>query len=128
MTAKKPPDAAKTADGPFAKLAGLRDGLPVQPAVAAPPQPKVPPALAGKIVVRKERAGRGGKTVTLVEGIALQGDALQEFAREMKKALGCGATVEGAAIALQGEHEDRAKAYLEKKGAAKIVQGTRRPG
>jgi translation initiation factor 1 len=122
--------AKKDEGNPFAKLAGLRDALPVQtPTTTTPPAPApppVPPAFAGKIVVRKERAGRGGKTVTLVEGVQLKGDALADFARQMKKALGCGATVEGTAIALQGEHEDRAKAYLEKQGATKVVQGTKR--
>lgn len=126
---------AKKDDGnPFSKLAALRDALPLgeapkadaSAASTASTSSKASAALGGKVVVRKERAGRGGKTVTMVEGVRLQGEALEEFAREMKKALGCGAVVEGGAIALQGEQEDRAKAYLEKKGAAQVVMGTKK--
>ena len=80
---------------PFDKLAALRGNLPAGPAdppASAPVAPAHP--LAGKIVVRHERKGRGGKTVTVVQGVALADEALETWARDLKKALGCGATVE----------------------------------
>lgn len=112
-------------DNPFAKLASLRDQLPRGAQSGAQAEPAAKPSpYAGKIVVRKERAGRGGKTVTMIEGVAA--NAVDDVAREMKKALGCGAVVEDGAIVLQGEQEDRAQAFLQKKGATKIVMGTKR--
>lgn len=120
-------NAGGTFDNPFAKLAGLKGALPTGP-VEQPPDDVEPKAaaLAGKIVVRRERAGRGGKTVTIIEGVALVGDALLDFAKELKKALGCGAAVEGSAIVLQGEHEERARELLVAKGAKQVVLGTKR--
>lgn len=117
---------ARRMSNPFSKLAGLRDQLPPGPAPAHVDE-KTPPsdALSGRLVVRHERKGRGGKTVTLVQGVALRGAALAEFSREMKKALGCGASLEETDIVLQGDQVDRVVSYLEKMGAARVVRGSR---
>lgn len=111
---------------PFEKLAALRDQLPPGPAPkpAAPARDPVEAALRSKVVVRHERKGRGGKTVTMVQGLALQPAALEAFSRELKKALGCGATVEDGAIVLQGELMDRVIPWLEQRGATKLVRGS----
>jgi len=110
---------------PFEKLAALRGQLPAGPAEPpAKPQGADPAPLGRKIVVRRERKGRGGKTVTLVQGVALQGEALATFARDLKKALGCGATVEEADVVLQGDLVDRVVTQLEKLGAGNVVRGS----
>lgn len=78
----------------------------------------------GKIVVRREKKGRGGKTVTLVSGIGLPTPRLEAIARAMRKGLGCGSQVEpGGVIVIQGDIPDRAQDWLRKHGATKIVQG-----
>jgi translation initiation factor 1 len=109
---------------PFEKLAALRDRLPPGPSTTTPVGKPAPSPLDGKIVVRHERKGRGGRTVTVVQGVALQGDALAEFARGMKKALGCGATIEDADVVLQGELVERVASWLEKQGARRVVRAT----
>ena len=76
-----------------------------------------------KIVVRRERKGRGGKTVTLVSGIERAPAQIEEIARAMRKALGCGSTVEGNVIVIQGDIVPRAQAWLQDHGAKKIVLG-----
>ena len=43
---------------------------------------------------------------------------------EMKKAMGCGAMVEGEDVILQGSLVDRAVQWLGKQGAKQIVKGT----
>ena len=108
---------------PFGALASLKDALPAGPAAKAQPAAasKKPDPFAGKVVVAKSRKGRGGKTVTTVTGIAGE---LDELARELKHALGCGAVVEDRAIVVQGEQEERVKAFLEKRGARRVILGT----
>lgn len=108
---------------PFGALASLKDALPKGPEreVPAAAAETRPDPFAGKIVVAKSRKGRGGKTVTTVTGI---GGPLEELARDLKHALGCGAVVEDRAIVVQGEQEERVKAFLEKRGARRVVLGT----
>lgn len=111
---------------PFAKLAAMRDALPPGPDPAASAAAKSADAagLAGKIVVRFERKGHGGKTVTIVSGVGGGGRVVDELASEMKRALGCGARVEDGEIVLQGDLVPRALAFLAKKGAKNLVDGS----
>ncbi len=108
---------------PFDKLAALRDQLPPGEAKApAPTKAERPRKLfLDKVVVRKERKGHGGKTVTLIAGIAPA--FLDELCSQLKRALGCGARVEDGAVVLQGELVERAVAFLEGKGAARVIRG-----
>ena len=84
---------------PFAALAALKAQLPegTPPAVARPAAP-VNRRFAGKLVVAKTRKGRGGRTVTVVRGIDARGEQLEAIAKELKKALGCGASVDAGPI------------------------------
>jgi translation initiation factor 1 len=117
------------AGSPFAALASLRDALPTGPApttttkAAAPVAAKDDP-FRGKIVIAKTRKGRGGKTVTAVRGIAGTEDELSELARELARALGCGAVLDGDQIVVQGEQQERVRAFLAGRGAKRIVIGT----
>lgn len=80
-----------------------------------------PLRFTGKIVVRRENKGRAGKTVTRISGLPRA--ELDALAKEMKKALGCGATVEGEDLLLLGSLVDRAAAWFEKAGVARLVKG-----
>ncbi len=123
----KPPqqDPPEPASGSaFAALAALRGTLPAGPE----PQPLAAAAttrsaFAGRIVITRERKGRGGKTVTLVRGIALDGGALEELAREMRQALGSGGGTEGDAIILHGDQSARAAEWLAARGATRLARG-----
>lgn len=71
-----------------------------------------------KVVVRREKKGRGGKTITRIQGLpAAHREAL---ASEMKRALGCGAALEGEDVILLGSLVDRAADWLEAAGARRI--------
>jgi translation initiation factor 1 len=74
-------------------------------------------------VVRRERKGRGGKTATLVEGVALQGAALEAFGREMRQSLGTGGSIEDNTIVISGDQVERAMAWLRARGATRLVAG-----
>jgi translation initiation factor 1 len=112
---------------PFnAGLAGLKARLGEVPTGAAPAGPgtkakpggKPPPARA---VVRMERAGRGGRTVTVVEKLELRAVELEAWLGELKRALGCGGVVEGAALVLQGDTRERVGEWLERRGVKKVT-------
>lgn len=90
----------------------------VEPAPAAKPAGRPPPARA---VVRMERAGRGGKTVTVVEKLALPPRELTAWLGDLKRALGCGGVIEGGALVLQGDTRERVGAWLEKRGVKKVT-------
>jgi translation initiation factor 1 len=78
---------------------------------------------ANKIVLRRERKGHGGKTVTRLEGLSCSAAELDTALREIKRSLGCGAAIEGVDILVQGDQTDRLRAFLESQGAKMIVTG-----
>ena len=78
---------------------------------------------AKKLVVRRERKGRGGKTATVVEGIRVSPSALDRIARELRRALGCGASVEEGRLVVQGDLVARVERWLVEHGAPKVVVG-----
>jgi translation initiation factor 1 len=70
-----------------------------------PPQPpSTTPAAKPDLIVRRERKGRGGKGVVLVQG--LPRDQRKSIARAASKALGRGARVEGQEVVIQGDRAD----------------------
>jgi translation initiation factor 1 len=76
-------------------------------------------------IIRRETAGRSGRTVTSVELRPEPGARrADETARSLRKGLGCGSHVEGHKIILQGDMVDRAAAWLEKQGVKKITRGS----
>ena len=81
------------------------------------------PVPAGRIVakLRMEKAGRGGKTVTVVYDLPQNADFLKELSQELKRACGAGGAVAGNTIELQGDHRDRLRDLLTRKGF--IVKG-----
>jgi translation initiation factor 1 len=62
--------------------------------------------------VTREKAGRGGKTVTVVRGLALEDVALVALGKQLKTACGSGGTVRDGVIEVQGDHADRVLALL----------------
>jgi translation initiation factor 1 len=81
------------------------------------PVPK-PAADAGpaKVRVAREVSGRGGKGVSVISGVPLGGEALQELATRLKKTCGAGGAVKDGKIEIQGDHRDRLVVELTKLG------------
>ena len=75
-------------------------------------------AVAGDGVVRVSRQtkGRGGKAVTLVKGLALDGAALAALGKQLRTACGAGGTVKDGVIEVQGDHCELILAALKKQG------------
>ena len=85
---------------------------PVKAPVARPVANTGPP----RIRVGREVAGRGGKGVTVITGLPLAPDALEELAGRLKRSCGAGGAARGDRIELQGDHRDRVVAELAKLG------------
>lgn len=135
MPGKPPEPKATPFHNPFAALSALRQTLPNPPPatpeytastpVAGPGTPaESPAAAAGRIpraVVRMERAGRGGKEVTVVDHLDVSDKG--EWLKALKSALGCGGVVEDGRIVLQGDHRKRLPALLTARGVKKVTVG-----
>ena len=74
----------------------------------------IPARITAKL--RMEKSGRGGKTVTVVDGLPNNADFLKLLAAELKQACGTGGAVKDATVELQGDHRDRLRALLSRKG------------
>lgn len=104
-------------------LAGLGDafaGLANLSLPAAAPTPEVPQKVRklGRVVLRKETAHRGGKTVIVVHELPthLLPSELEALAKELRQAIGTGGALKGRVIEMQGDQPEKIRAFLEKKG------------
>lgn len=74
-----------------------------------------------RVVLRRERKGRGGKTVTVVEGVPVP--LAEGLACALRKGLGCGSRVEEGVVVLQGDQVDRSAAWFTTRGVKKVIRG-----
>ena len=70
----------------------------------------------GTAKVRRETKGRKGKGVMTISGLGLEPKALKDLASKLKKTCGCGGSVVGETIEIQGDKRDQIKQVLEKNG------------
>ncbi len=88
-----------------------RKEKPAERASATPVDPA-----ACKVVVRLDRKGRGGKSVTVVEGLQLPAQESENLLKRLKTRFGTGGAVKGSALEIQGDHCDAIMAELVKMG------------
>jgi translation initiation factor 1 len=77
-------------------------------------QDSVPARIVAKL--RVEKAGRGGKTVTVVYDLPNNQTFLKDLASELKRACGVGGAVVENRVELQGDLRERIRTELAKKG------------
>ena len=63
-----------------------------------------------------ERAGRGGKTVTLVKGYVGSEEDINALCKLLKQKCGVGGSVKGGEIIIQGDHRQRLVEILKNEG------------
>lgn len=126
--AKKPTEKPTTKNVPVGEPAKLTHNpfAGIAPAAPATPAPETAPASAkqaprkGRLVLARETKHRGGKAVVVVRGFAeLTAWALEDIeqlAKELKRTLGCGGTVEDQQIVLQGDRPAQVAAWLRAQG------------
>ena len=85
----------------------------------APVAEAVPARVTAKL--RMEKKGRGGKTMTVVDGLPRNDAFLKALCAELKRLCGTGGAVADGAIELQGDLRDRLRPHLLWKGF--IVKG-----
>ena len=113
---------SKPFHNPFESLAHLRGDKSDPPDEPAPATVATPSGRTiARGVVRIERAGRKGKEVTVVEQLDLSAAERDEWLKALKGALGCGGSVEGDSLVLQGDHRKRLGALLAKRGVKKVT-------
>ena len=71
-----------------------------------------------KITVRLriEKAGRRGKTVTVVEGLPKNREFLKGLTVELKKTCGSGGKAGEGHVEIQGDHRERLRILLKSRG------------
>jgi translation initiation factor 1 len=69
-----------------------------------------------KVTVRLERKGRGGKTVTVIDGLQIRQKEGEALLKQLKTKLGTGGTVKDTSLEIQGDHRDALIAELRKMG------------
>ena len=71
--------------------------------------------------LRMEKAGRGGKTVTVVFGLPNNAAFLKDLSQDLKRACGTGGTATDDGVELQGDLRERVREILRARGF--IVKG-----
>ena len=104
-----------------AAFAGLNiQGLPPASEKPPPPAEGSPGTIwkLGRVVLRKETAQRGGKVVIVVHDFAthLPVSVIETIAKTLRQQCGCGGTVRGRTIEIQGDQAGRIREILKKEG------------
>ena len=76
----------------------------------------VPARVVAKL--RMEKAGRGGKTVTVVYGLPQNANFLKELCQDLKRGCGTGGAVVDGTVQLQGDLRERLRALLGERNIA----------
>ena len=71
---------------------------------------------AQKLRLAMERAGRGGKTVTIVRGFTGSPEELEELCKTLKQKIGVGGSAKEGEIILQGDHRAKVAELLKSLG------------
>jgi translation initiation factor 1 len=120
---------------PFGALSSA--GLPVAPKVvldqanaatksgsnrSSPTTPE--PKNRGRVDIKRETGGRGGKTVTVVSGFVGIGlPEKEQLSKKMRAACGCGGTVKDGQIEIQGDQRETVARILVEAGFRPVFAG-----
>ncbi len=78
----------------------------------------------GRVDIRREKKGRGGKTVTTLTFENLRDpNQLNDICKQLQSQLGIGGSVKQGVILLQGDVRDRITGTLESKGFRAVLSG-----
>ena len=69
-----------------------------------------------KVTVRLDRKARGGKSVTVIEGLTMEQKDMEALLKKLKAGLGTGGTLRDACLEIQGDHCEALMLTLQKMG------------
>jgi len=107
---------------PFASLSN--EGLPPGPDQPVQRRSEPPRKNRGRVDIIRQKAGRGGKTVTVATnfvGIGLP--EKEQLARKMQKTCGTGGTVKNGQIEIQGDQREAVARILTEAGFRPVFAG-----
>jgi translation initiation factor 1 len=81
------------------------------------------PAGDGVVRIQRQTQGRGGKTVTVITGLALGQDDLKALAKTLKQRCGTGGAIRDGAIEIQGDHRETLRTELQAHGLTVKLSG-----
>ncbi len=84
--------------------------------------PNLPPEKQD-LRVQATRAGRKGKTVTIITGFQSTPEVLQALLKQLKSQCGTGGTLKDDTIEIQGEHKQKILELLKQKGYKAKISG-----
>ena len=86
--------------------------------------PAAPAKNRGRVDLTRETGGRGGKTVTVVDGFTGIGlPEKEQLAKKMRAACGCGGTVKEGRIEIQGDQRETVARILTEAGFRPVFAG-----
>lgn len=100
----KPPEAPAASDGKKATATPVKN--------------------RGRVDIKRETGGRGGKTVTVVSGFVGIGlPEKEQLAKKMRAACGCGGTIKDGQIEIQGDQRETVARILSEAGFRPVFAG-----
>jgi len=116
------------AENPFEGLAAraFPAGTAAQPAKAAESIGAVKKTARGRLELRRETGGRGGKTVTTLRGegfLNVCPQQLEDYCKRFKAQAGCGGARKGHELEFQGDCRDRAELFFAEQGFRVVRAG-----
>ncbi|MDZ8189746.1 MAG: translation initiation factor [Nostoc sp. ChiSLP02] len=86
------------------------------------PTPELPPKQQN-LRVQATRAGRKGKTVTVITGFQAKPETLADLLKQLKTQCGTGGTIKDNEIEIQGDHKQKILEILTKLGYKAKISG-----
>jgi translation initiation factor 1 len=76
-----------------------------------------------RLIVRLDRKARGGKSVTVIEGLRISQKEREAFLKQLKTGLGTGGTLRDTALEIQGDHREELMITLKRMGYSPKCSG-----
>jgi translation initiation factor 1 len=112
-------------NNPFGALSS--DGLKTMPSGDAPlakPSSVEKKKSRGRLDVKREKSGRGGKTVTVVYGMQhIELREREQILKRLKTSCGVGGTLKGPTMEVQGDNRDNVQRILQEAGFQVVFAG-----
>jgi translation initiation factor 1 len=94
-------------DEPSRLVYSTEHTVPRRDAVGARDSSNATPQAGQQVRVGLEKKGRGGKSVSVISGLALPQKEMEPLLKRLKTGLGTGGAIKDNTIEIQGDHRDR---------------------